>query len=222
METTFYDKSISDKILEFIKDGMWIFLLVLAYNIGNDITSAIFMVFLIFLASRHLIKKYDKQLSEYNPKGFGWKKISVKNLAFTGFIIICYLIFYFLWIKIVEIKYVDISEIANGTVSKPITYLVRTKIGSPIVEELVFRGIFFNLFFNINDKKNNILAILSSSIVFTLLHTFGINFFVLAYFPISLFLAILYAYTKDLRYPMFLHFFINSFEGYIRFLIYKI
>ncbi len=222
MEQLYYNKPVLEKISEFIKDAMWIFLLVLAASPSNDKISAIFMILAIYIASKFLIKKYNEQLAEYNPKGFGWKKISVKNLAFTGFIILCYVIFYILWIKIVEAKYVDISKMANYKLPKPITYFIRTRIGSPIVEELIFRGIFFNLFFNINDKKNNILAILVSSAVFTLIHTYGINLSVLIYFPMSLFFAVISAYTKDLKYPMHLHFFINSFEGYIRFLAYKI
>ncbi|WP_407639562.1 CPBP family intramembrane glutamic endopeptidase [Anaerosphaera aminiphila] len=53
---------------------------------------------------------------------------------------------------------------------------LNTYICAPIFEELIFRVIFFNYFFNKNDKLYNILAIVVSSIIFGLMHGRNIIF----------------------------------------------
>lgn len=75
---------------------------------------------------------------------------------------------------------------------------------APILEELMFRGIFFH-YFNTQNRNSRLLALLSSSVVFAMLHLSSLSWEGLVYLGIGLVLGTLYLHTRDLRYPIMVH-----------------
>lgn len=78
---------------------------------------------------------------------------------------------------------------------------------APIIEEIIFRGIFFNL---LAEKRSIRFAMWVSAIIFSLLH--GIVF--LGVLVIGLVLAYVYHVSGDIRYPMLLHG-LNNFLAFV-------
>ncbi|MFC6180039.1 CPBP family intramembrane glutamic endopeptidase [Lactiplantibacillus daowaiensis] len=76
---------------------------------------------------------------------------------------------------------------------------------TPIMEELVFRGVLMNLFF-----KHDWLNVLLSGVVFGSLHTTNTLPSFLIYFTMGLILAGVYHWSGKLLAPMLLHFLINA------------
>ncbi|MDR1340045.1 MAG: CPBP family intramembrane metalloprotease [Prevotellaceae bacterium] len=80
-------------------------------------------------------------------------------------------------------------------------------------EELIMRGYILN---NLMQSMNKYLALAISSMIFSVLHIFNPNFDIMSFTSImlaGLLLGISYIYTKNLWYPIALHFSWNFFQG---------
>lgn len=79
---------------------------------------------------------------------------------------------------------------------------------SPIFEELIFRGIFFNYFFNQKSRKNMILGIIVSGLMFGIVHepTLKLDSYFLMYSACGMVLADIYLKTKNIKYNIITHF----------------
>lgn len=95
-----------------------------------------------------------------------------------------------------------------------INKILITIILGPIIEELVFRGFFFNLF----NKKSKIMAYLFSSLIFAFMHVMGdVVFkqqytnliFMLPHFGFALGVCYIYDKTKNIYYPIIIHMAMN-------------
>lgn len=95
----------------------------------------------------------------------------------------------------------DFSSISIGIL---VLYFLTIVILSPIIEEILFRGIFLGRF---NKALNNIsLAILLSSILFGICHNFG---GILGAILFGICVSILYIKSKNILVPIFAHFLNN-------------
>lgn len=94
--------------------------------------------------------------------------------------------------------------------SAPISMAISGVIIAPISEELIFRGIFFNLFYKPEAKFGKFLIILSSALVFGLIHETSPSLSLIYYSVMGAVLGVTYLYTKDIRYSIFLHFVNNA------------
>lgn len=84
--------------------------------------------------------------------------------------------------------------------------IFETVILAPIFEELVFRGLFFKIFFHDLTKKSNvILGVLISSLLFGLMHNPVLNLTVIPYFIAGLLLSLVYLSTQKLQYSIAIH-----------------
>lgn len=89
-------------------------------------------------------------------------------------------------------------------------YVPMITIIAPIFEETIFRGLFFNIFFEERTRLNKWLGILFSGLAFGLIHDPGLTKFVLIYWALGCILAWVYMTTKDLRYSIISHMLFNS------------
>ena len=88
-------------------------------------------------------------------------------------------------------------------------YFITVVILSPIIEELLFRGIFLRVF---NKELNNLtLAIMITSILFGLCHGFG---GILGAILFGICVSILYIKSRNILVPIFAHF-LNNFISFI-------
>ncbi|MDD7305103.1 MAG: type II CAAX endopeptidase family protein [Peptoniphilaceae bacterium] len=78
-------------------------------------------------------------------------------------------------------------------------------LGGPLLEELVFRKLFMALFFTEDKLRSNILAILVSSLIFGLMHENHLSPFLIFYSLPGLLLALIYRYSKDIRFSILVH-----------------
>lgn len=99
-------------------------------------------------------------------------------------------------------------------VGSPIILGISVVIVAPIVEELIFRGIFTNYFFNSNKKYSKWIILLTSSLLFGLAHEVEPSMSLLYYSSVGAVLGITYLYTKDIKYNIILHFINNSIALY--------
>ncbi|ERL65411.1 CPBP family intramembrane glutamic endopeptidase [Schleiferilactobacillus shenzhenensis] len=97
----------------------------------------------------------------------------------------------------------------------PITTLVGQLVGAPLIEELTYRGIFMNYFWNRDNVVFRILTVLSSAVIFGLLHEFSWSLALLFWCAVGLVFATLYEVTRDLRFPWLVHVLANGLLLYL-------
>ncbi|HAT55352.1 MAG TPA: hypothetical protein DCW31_08985 [Lactobacillus sp.] len=91
--------------------------------------------------------------------------------------------------------------------------------GAPILEELIFRGLFFNYFFMKLDKPwVKVLGVIVNGLLFAQLHTNLWTPDAWVYFVMGAILAITYVQTKDIRFDIGIHFANNAFSMLTMFL----
>lgn len=162
--------------------------------------SAMFIFIIVFIR-----KKYNDQLNTYNPNGFGKNPLSKKLILFLlGMLFINELLILILNYFIQNISSNQQTIIELIGLKRIITFL-RVVIYGPILEEYIFRGIFFNYFFNKNNFFSNFLAVFVSGIVFALAHEVSLSLNLLLYCIGGWIFGITYMYTKDIRYSIALH-----------------
>lgn len=110
--------------------------------------------------------------------------------------------------------------------------LLGSSVNTPILEEIIFRGIFFVALYIIlisiiyKEKRRiwtwilKVSFIISTSVFFSYLHvnTKEDFHFIIRYLPLAITLAIVYLITKNILYPMMLHA-LNNFQANLNFFI---
>lgn len=76
---------------------------------------------------------------------------------------------------------------------------------APICEELIFRGMFFNTFFPVENVYTKWLGIITSGFVFAFGHDPSMDKFLFLYWMMGSILAWTYVKTKDIRYSILAH-----------------
>ncbi|WDF82676.1 CPBP family intramembrane metalloprotease [Lacticaseibacillus pabuli] len=105
------------------------------------------------------------------------------------------------------------QEVVSEMTILPVTLFFLAAICGPIIEELIFRGVFMNLFWQKDNTLNFWGAVITSGLVFGLLHEPHLTPFLLLYSSLGAILAITYRYHRDLRYSIGLHMLINFFPA---------
>ncbi|MEJ6347806.1 CPBP family intramembrane glutamic endopeptidase [Holzapfeliella sp. He02] len=75
----------------------------------------------------------------------------------------------------------------------------------PVVEEYLFRGLFFNLFFKKETRLNNVVGIIVNGLLFGLMHETSISIYLLLYSVMGMILASVYLFTKDIKSSIVVH-----------------
>ncbi|QNQ81194.1 type II CAAX endopeptidase family protein [Lactobacillus sp. PV034] len=76
---------------------------------------------------------------------------------------------------------------------------------APICEELIFRGMFFNTFFPVENIYTKWIGIITSGFVFAFGHDPAMDKFIFLYWMMGSILAWTYVKTKDIRYSVLAH-----------------
>ncbi|MBF0818204.1 CPBP family intramembrane glutamic endopeptidase [Streptococcus acidominimus] len=98
------------------------------------------------------------------------------------------------------------QAVIKGVLAQPFFAFFAVVIFAPIMEELIFRGLFAGYFFpNLTQKTNLILYFILTSSLFCLAHGPRTIPHFLIYFTMGAALAWLYLAKRDLRYSMGLH-----------------
>lgn len=93
----------------------------------------------------------------------------------------------------------------------PILTTLSNDLFAPTLEELLFRGIFFNLFFIKKTKCDTVMKIVVSGLVFGCAHQLKIDYNWLIYCSFGWLLGSTYFWTKDIRCSIVLHMLVNLF-----------
>ncbi|WP_155287570.1 CPBP family intramembrane glutamic endopeptidase [Lacticaseibacillus zhaodongensis] len=91
----------------------------------------------------------------------------------------------------------------------PWTLFFMAGVLAPFIEELIFRGVFMNLFWQKDNRLNNVAAVVCSGLLFGAMHEPHLSVFLLLYSSLGMVLAYTYRRQRDLRYNIGLHMFIN-------------
>lgn len=176
----------------------------------------LYMVMLLFFA--YNFKKFD--LKENNGDSFLLSLrnelnsiFEVSDLAHVSFIVIANILFvssiFFILKYISSISFIQFDSPLFGDFSTLsfnvlLLYLLAVVILSPIIEETLFRGLILRRF---NKELDNLtLAILISSILFGICHSFG---GILGAILFGICVSILYIKSRNILVPIFAHFLNN-------------
>lgn len=171
---------------------------------------ALIIVVVFLVVMMYFIRVYQRQIQEYNPRGFG------RELAMKGkikWILLTVAAVYLFLILVTPLMPGEADNQQNIDQLFRVHVLGITLYGAilgPIIEELLYRGILMNYFWNENDRKHDILAVVTSGLIFGLLHEPAISLYLLVYSVIGIFFGILYLKTKDIRCNMIAHILYNS------------
>ncbi|MFI3622307.1 CPBP family intramembrane glutamic endopeptidase [Vagococcus fluvialis] len=195
--------------------------IVMAILIGLDFSDwfiAVIIVGLNGLIIRFVYKKYlsktkDNSFENENFKELKWKKIL--------FVLVMYGIMYL--IDLLFSTFLDIGTPENQEILEemfrmtPITIAMMTVVVAPIVEELIFRGLFITYFMKNETVLSKIVIVVTSSLFFGLIHEVTPSLSLLYYSSIGTMLSITYLYTKNIKYNILLHFINNLLATYMMF-----
>lgn len=175
------------------------YLLSISDLLSKDVVDLILLIISIIfsvLAYIYLFKFYEKRkITELSAKGI------VKNVS-VGIVI-------GVTLQSLTILVIYLKGAYSITSINPILYIIppfTMALSAGIIEEILFRGIIFRI---IEEKLGSYFSLLISSIIFGLLHIFnsnssvaGIGLVILA----GLLLAGAYIYTRNLWFPIAIHF----------------
>lgn len=101
------------------------------------------------------------------------------------------------------------TNVADAMQVMPWTLFFMAGVLAPFIEELIFRGVFMNLFWQKDNRLNNVAAVVCSGLIFGFMHEPHLSVFLLLYSSLGMVLAFVYRRERDLRYSIGLHMFIN-------------
>lgn len=172
----------------------------------------IFLYFIYILGIILIVKKLDKSreknpgawFEERNPIDKKWlEKLLIFFLIFIGFNFIQSLIMDYFGLD----PALNQEMVENELINFPIRLWLYGHIGllAPILEELVFRKAFMDLFLTKDNSVNNFWAIFLSGFIFALMHEPKPSIYLVLYAIPGILLGYFYRSTRDLRFPMLIH-----------------
>lgn len=163
---------------------------------------------ILFLLNRIYIKKYSDVSDHYAY----FTTLKSKNVRITCLMFIAALGINYIDTRFISIQLPENQQVINSSlVNAPILETLSLCFFGPTIEELLYRGVFYNLFFLKPNGINKIMKIVVSGIIFAFAHQFTIDLNWLIYCIMGWILGIAYSQTKELVYPILLHILINIF-----------
>ena len=160
------------------------------------------IVFLSYNFNNAKTKGGETFSTSLNDSFFSILFIIVSNILFVAFIF--FLLEYMGRTGILNFDSYLFGNLGALNMATLIVYFVSVVIFSPIVEEVLFRGIFLRRF---NEEFGNVtLAIFVSSVLFALCHSFG---GISGAFLFGICMAVLYIKSENILVPIFAHFLNN-------------
>ncbi len=162
--------------------------------------------------------RYGRQLQINNPRRFGRVKLTARRAAQFALIFVLLIAFQMLWSFLIAHHILatpnNQKAVEADQAVLPIWNAFFSVVLAPIFEELIFRGIFMNYFFNRDNRLNNFLAVVVSGFVFGYAHELHFDVTWVMYSVLGCFLAYSYMHFRDIRYSIGLHF-LNNFLSFI-------
>ncbi|GAY73386.1 CPBP family intramembrane glutamic endopeptidase [Lentilactobacillus kosonis] len=153
--------------------------------------------------------RYYRQLDTANPRGFSHKSMTANKLWFMLALFIGMMIFQYGWAWLISSGIINMPEnqtaVAEQSLKMPIWNGIYSILLAPIFEELIFRGIYMNYFFNKDNRLNNILAMVTSALIFGFAHEMQFDLNWIMYSILGLFLSYSYIHYRDIRFNIGLH-----------------
>lgn len=202
-------------LLLYLVDSLFLALATQQASHGNATNRSIGMMLIYSgLLLGFITWRYQKQLQQNNPRQFG-------RTPFTGKTVSQLIGFFFLMLAIqyswsILIATHILPSPANQTaINQQVTQLPLWNLAyaillAPVIEELIFRGIFLNYFFSKNTKLMNFLGIFVSGIIFGFMHVSSFTPTLIMYAALGWVLGYSYLHFRDIRYDMTLHFLNNA------------
>ncbi len=195
--------------------------IVMAILIGLDFSDWLIAVIILglngliirFVYKKYLSKTKVNSFENENLEEFKWKKIL--------FVLVMYGIMYL--IDLLFSTFLDIGTPENQEILEemfrmtPITIAMMTVVVAPIVEELIFRGLFTTYFMKNETALSKIVIVVTSSLVFGLAHEVTPSLSLLYYSIVGAVLGITYIHAKNIKYSILLHFINNLLATYMMF-----
>lgn len=153
-----------------------------------------------------IIWLYRRQLKRANDWFFNSKphwRWSNLALALCGFAMIIAVQFLFMRLAGGGISHNQVE--LNKYTAQSSIFKILIALVAPVYEELIFRGMFFNIFFTKEKPANKWLGIIVCGLVFGLAHDPGFTKYIIVYWALGSILSWIYLQTKDLRYSMIAH-----------------
>lgn len=192
-----------------------------AYDFGFLYENKILILIYILLAFGifSIVRLIDKK-SKKNPGTWHGEKSPINKKWFI--ILFIYLLVFSLFniIQGLIMEYFDLGNalnqdiIENELVNFPKKFWLYFHIAffAPVFEELIFRKVFMDLFFTKDKISHHILAILSSGLIFALMHEASLSLYLLLYTIPGVLLGFFYRSSKDIRLPILVHIANNLFS----------
>ena len=157
-----------------------------------------------------------------------YKKLSIKKfLSYEKKYVLLTFSLLIISLLFSKISITIISKITQGysvNIKHNFFYFIEAALIIPFIEELIFRGIFFNITFNLLDMEDKVIkkiAIITNIMLFGSIHYINhgfadfstIFYLFIAVFPrllISISLIYVYFKTRDIKYNIILHLMYNS------------
>lgn len=160
----------------------------------------VFVFWLLFLTYKSQLKKRNEWEFNEEPH-WGGRKIGIAILAAVVMIVGQILIMHLIGGGTSHNQQ-ELNSVQSQ--SNPV-FLVMVTVVAPFCEEVIFRGMFFNIFFTNQNAWNKWIGIICCGFLFGMVHTMGVTKFLVIYWFMGCILAWVYLTTKDLRYSMLTH-----------------
>ncbi|CAM3452644.1 CPBP family intramembrane glutamic endopeptidase [Pseudostreptobacillus hongkongensis] len=180
-------------IVQILSGFIWGFLSAFGHNADLILIMGIFNIIYAFI----LILKFRKK----GDKIFDLKKINLIQIViviFIGIMLSLFSHYYTEFFNVTAKNQQTIEEMAKN--SNIIALILTLVISAPLIEELVFRKILFNV------TKNKVIGLIISSLLFALLHDFSDPKSIFIYFVMGLTFGGVYYKTGSIELSMLVHF----------------
>lgn len=158
--------------------------------------------------------RYHTQLRQNNPRHFGKTPLTMRRLGQLLLLFILMMTIQQIWGLLIN-AHVLSSPANQTTVDQQVMQLpfwnLAYSIGfAPVIEELIFRGIFLNYFFRADSRLMNFCGVLLSGLIFGYLHVGALSWTLFMYAALGWVLGLAYLHFRDIRYDITLHFLNNA------------
>lgn len=159
-----------------------------------------------------IVRKIDKKRVKSSGLWFE-KRAPIDGKWILKFILFGIMMWAYIIVEGILVEYLELGDALNQAAiesellnfpTKPWLYL-HIVLVAPILEELVFRKAFMDLFFKGDSFICNIFAVLFSGMIFGFLHESRLSWYFVFYSMSGVILGLAYRSTRDIRLPMGIH-----------------
>lgn len=175
----------------------------MGYIINNAIRIivAVAIIYVMTIEYGHELKSDNQRKFQFNWR-FNKRNVMI---IFIGAVIM--LAFQFLVSLVLSGNQTSANEAGLNEIISKVNFLfpLFVMFVGPIVEEYIFRGLFFNLFFKKDTRLNNVVGIFVNGVLFGLMHETSLSIYLVLYSVMGMILASVYLFAKDIKSSIVVH-----------------